>query len=169
MGDSVVDAPRSGAPPKITKTIGKAILKYTEGKCDRQAPSIKRHVNKKFGVSLDVAYIRRWLKKEGLKPFHRPKRLALSDPNKVKRVNFARKYKKHDWMNTLFTDESEFPLQLNALNTKNNIVWARSLDNVPPAEIEQYSKSVSVKWGVRGGQYPADFLRRRPYGQEVLR
>ena len=54
--DSVVDAPRSGAPPKITKTIGKAILKYTEGKCDRQAPSIKRHVNKKFGVSLDVAY-----------------------------------------------------------------------------------------------------------------
>jgi transcriptional antiterminator len=77
-------------------------------------------VSKKFGVSLDVSYIREWLKKEGLKPFHRPKRLALSDSHKEKRVNFARKYKNHDWMNTLFTDESEFPLQLKALNTKNN-------------------------------------------------
>jgi transposase len=74
--DSVVDKPRSGAPLKITKTIGKAILKFTEGKCDRQAPAIKRHVYKKFGVSLDVSYISEWLKKEGLKPFHRPKRLA---------------------------------------------------------------------------------------------
>jgi transposase len=42
--------------------IGKAILTFTEGKCDRQAPAIKRHVNKKFGVSLDVSYIRKWLK-----------------------------------------------------------------------------------------------------------
>ncbi len=144
--DSVVDKPRSGAPLKITKTIGKAILKFTEGKCDRQAPAIKRHVYKKFGVSLDVSYISEWLRNEGLKPFHRPKRLALSDSHKEKRVNFAWKYKKHNWMNTLFTDESEFPLQLKALNTKNSIVWARSIDNVPPAEIEQYSKSVRV-WG----------------------
>ena len=144
--NAVVDNPRSGAPPKITKTICKAILTFTEGKCDRQAPAIKRHVNKKFGVSLDVSYIRKWLKKQGLKPYHRPKRLALSDSHKVKRVTFARKYRKHDWMNTLFTDESEFPLQLKALNTKNNIVWARSIDNVPPAEIEQYSNAVRV-WG----------------------
>ena len=29
---AVLDQPRSGAPPKITKSIGKAILKFTEGK-----------------------------------------------------------------------------------------------------------------------------------------
>ena len=33
-----------------------------------------------------------------------------------------------------------------ATNTKNDIVWARSIEDVPPAEIDQYSPSVRV-WG----------------------
>jgi len=143
---AVLDQPRSGAPPKITKSIGKAILKFTEGKTGRQAPVIKSHVYKKFGVTLTVQHIRLWLKAEGLHPYHRPKCLALSDSQKEKRVKFARRYKSHDWMNSLFTDESEFPLRPKATNTKNDIVWARSKEDVPLAEIDQYSASVRV-WG----------------------
>jgi transposase len=143
---AILDKPRSGAPHKITRAIGKAILKYAEGKCGRQVPAINQYVHNKFGISLDDSSIRKWLTKEGLKPYHRPKRLSLSDSHKVKRVAFAQKYKKQDWMNTLFTDESEFPLHLKATNTKNDVVWARCIEDVPPAEIEQYSKSVRV-WG----------------------
>ena len=90
---AVLDQPRSGAPPKITKSIGKAILKFTEVKTGRQAPVIKSHVYKKFGVTLTVQHIRLWLKAEGLHPYHRPKCLALSDSQKEKRVKFALRYK----------------------------------------------------------------------------
>jgi transposase len=107
---AVLDKPRSGAPPKITKSIGKAILRYTEGKPGRQVPAIVTYIRNKFEVSLDESSIRKWLKKEGLKPYHRPKRLPLSEAHKKKRAKFAIEYKSHDWRNTLFTDESQFPL-----------------------------------------------------------
>jgi transposase len=142
----VCDKPRSGAPPKITQRVRKAILKFTEGKPNRQADIIKDHVKTKFGVNLTVGYIREWLKDEGLKAYHRPKRPRLLDLHKKQRVIFARTYKNHDWLNTLFTDEWEFPLNPKTTNTKNDIVWARSIDDVPPVEVEQYSEKVRV-WG----------------------
>ena len=143
---AVLDKPRSGANPKITRNIGKAILKFAEGKTGRPASAIKSHIYNKFGVSLSVRRIQQWLKEEGFHPYHRPKRLPLSDHHKEKRVEFARNFKRQDWMNTIFTDESEFPLLPKATNTKDDIVWARSIEDVPPAEIDQYSKSVRV-WG----------------------
>ncbi len=143
---AVLDRPRSGAPLKITKSIGKAILQFTEGKTYRQAPAIQAYVQNKFNVTLSVGGIQRWLKDEGLKPYHRSKCLRLLDRHKEKRVKFARKYKRHDWLNTLFTDETDFPLHPKATNTKNDIVWARRAEDVPPAEVEQYSAKLHV-WG----------------------
>ena len=66
--------------------------------------------------------------------------------HKQKRVTFARRYRNHDWINTLFTDESQFPLIPSATNTKDDVVWTRCPEDVPPAEIDQYSPSVRV-WG----------------------
>jgi transposase len=171
---AVLDKPRSGASPKITKAIGKAIIKYTEGKPGRQAPVIKSHIYNKFGVTLTVQHIRWWLNEQGLHPYHRQKLLPLSDSHKQKRVRFARKYKSHNWMTTLFTDESEFPLRPKATNTKNNIVWARSIDDVPPAEIDQFSASVRVWGGVsaKGNTrlifYEGD-LTARKYRDKILK
>jgi hypothetical protein len=61
-------------------------------------------------------------------------------------VKFARKFCRHDWLHTLFTDETEFLLNPKAGNTKNDIVWARSRVNVPALEVEQYSPKLRV-WG----------------------
>jgi hypothetical protein len=77
-------------------------------------------------------------------------------------------------MTTLFTDESEFPLRPKATNTKNNIVWARSIDDVPPAEIDQFSASVRVWGGVsaKGNTrlifYEGD-LTARKYRDKILK
>lgn len=157
---AALDKPRPGANPKITNTVGKAILKYAEGRTGRTAPVIKSHIYNKFGVTLSERRIQQWLKAEGLHPYHRPKRLPLSDHHKKKRVKFARKYKRQDWMNdTLFTDEKQFPLLPKATNTKDDIVWARSIEDVPPAEIDQYSESC-LGWGFDEGQHPPAVLRR---------
>jgi transposase len=143
---AVVDKARSGAPPKITDKIAKAILQFTEGKVNRQAHAIKAHVKSKFGVLLHAGYISEWLNEQGLHPYHRSKNYPLTDAQKQKRVRFARKYRNQNWMNTVFTDESEFPLVPSATNTKNNIVWARCPEDVPAAHIDQFSPSVRV-WG----------------------
>ena len=106
---AVVDQPHPGREPKITESIGKAILKFTEGKVNRQA-AIKAHVANKFGVTVTVRRIEQWLNEQGLYAYHRSKRFPLTATQKQKRVRFAREYRNHDWSNTLFTDESQFPL-----------------------------------------------------------
>ncbi len=45
-------------------------------------------------------------------------------------------------------DETEFRLYPKTTNTKNDIVWATTLDDVPPVGVEQYSETVRVCGGV---------------------
>ena len=171
---AVVDQPHPGREPKITESIGKAILKFTEGKVNRQAPAIKAHVANKFGVTVTVRRIEQWLNEQGLHAYHRSKRFPLTAIQKQKRVRFARKYRNHDWSNTLFTDESQFPLTPSANNPKDDIVWARCHEDVPPAEIDQYSPSVRVWGGVSAkGKtrlmfYTGD-LTAKKYVNEILK
>ena len=115
------DESRLGADPKITQSIGKTILKFTEGKTNRQAPAICAHVQQKFGVHITPRRVQQWLAEQELKPYHRPKRLRLNKGQKQKRVRFARKRLEHDWTNTLFTDESAFLLHPKTSNTKNDV------------------------------------------------
>jgi len=144
---SVLDKHRPGGPQKITTSIGKAILKFTEGKPNRQTPAIRQHIYEKFGVDLSERCIQLWLKAEGLHPYHRERQLRLLQQHKRKRVVFARRFMNHDWMTTLFTDETEFPLvPTKAVNTKDDIVWCRRKADVPPKEVEQYTESLRV-WG----------------------
>ena len=106
---AVLDKTHPGAVPKITRRIGKAILTFTEGKVSRQAPIITRWLKNKYGLGITIQRIQQWLLEQGLKPYHRPKQPRLLASHKQKRLKFARKYRNHDWMNTLFTDETDFP------------------------------------------------------------
>jgi hypothetical protein len=144
---AILDKSRSGAPPKITPSIGAAMIKFTEGKVNRQAPALRAYIHDRFGVDLSTGHIQVYLRSRGLKPYHRAKQLKLSPEHKRRRVRFARKYRNHDWTNTLFTDETEFPLvPTKAGNSKDDIVWARRKEDVPPLEVEQYTESLRV-WG----------------------
>jgi transposase len=143
---AVMDKPHSGKPPTITPSIGKAILRFAEGKVNRPASAIRAHIQLKFGVTLTTRRIQQWMREKGLNPYHRDKQLKLSAEHRRKRVVFARNWLNHDWTNTLFTDETEFLLDPKTINTKDNIVWARSKDDVPPIEVDQYSQKFQV-WG----------------------
>jgi DDE superfamily endonuclease len=52
-----------------------------------------------------------------------------------------------NWKRTLMTDEAEFQLVPRG-NSKNDVVWARSVEDVPPIEQEGHSAAVRVWAGV---------------------
>jgi len=103
---AVLDEPRCGAPTKLTNSIGKAIIKYTEGKRNRHLPAIRTHIQRRYYVTLTPQRIEQFLRASGLKPFRPQKQPLLLPEQKKKRVRFAKKRLRM----TLFTDESEFPL-----------------------------------------------------------
>lgn len=143
---AVLDEPRCGAPTKLTNSIGKAIIKYTEGKRNRHLPAIRTHIQRRYDVTLTTQRIEQFLRASGLKPFRPQKQPLLLPEQKKKRVRFAKKRLRHDWRMTLFTDESEFLLHPKTTNKQNDVVWARRREGVPPLEVKQYSAKVRV-WG----------------------
>ena len=113
---AVLDEPRPGAPTKLTKAIGKAIIKFTEGKCNRHLSAVRVHIQRRFGVVLTRGRIEQYLIAQGLKPFRPQKQPLLLPQQKKKRVKFARRHLNHDWRMTLFTDETEFLLHPKTTN-----------------------------------------------------
>jgi transposase len=88
---AVLDQPRPGAPTKLTKAIGKAIVKFTEGKRNRHLSAIRVHIQRRFGVTLTPKRIEQYLLQEGLKPFRPQQQPLLLPHQKKKRVKFAKK------------------------------------------------------------------------------
>src|SRR3954453_3641060 len=77
-----------GAPTKLTKAIGKAIIKFTEGKCNRHLSAIRVHIQRRFDVVLTRGRIEKYLIAQGLKPFRPQKQPLLLPQQKKKRVKF---------------------------------------------------------------------------------
>jgi transposase len=143
---AVRDKMRSGARPKITKFIGKEIVRFTNGKQNRQLSVIRDYIRRRFGITLTCMGIWKWLKNHGLRAFHMSRQPRLVEKHRKKRVKFATMHQNHDWDNTLFTDETEFLLYPATVNFKNDVVWAKERDAVPPVEVQSYSEKVRV-WG----------------------
>lgn len=79
------------------------------------------------------------------KSFKRQKVPKLTAAYKVRRVNFAKKFKDIDWSCVMFTDESPFKLYY-VPNSKNDVVWGSQESSVPCAPQVKFSPSVLV-WG----------------------
>jgi transposase len=144
--EAILDKPHHRTASKISDTVGKAIIKFTEGKTHRPASVIRQHIQNRFGITLSTRRIQQYLHDNGLKPYHRDKQPRLTDEHKEKRVRFARQHRNDDWSRTLFSDESEFILNPKTANTKDDIVWARRKADVPAREVDQYSPKLRV-WG----------------------
>ena len=143
----VLSQPRSGRPPKLTPSVKKLITKYCQGKRKRSTRKCTKWLKSK-GVDIKShVTVRTHLLKEGLYPYRRRKQPRLNAKQQKKRLNFAHQYADHDWMNTLMTDESDFNL-FTATNPKNDVVWARSYDEVPPVEVVKHASGVKVWAGV---------------------
>lgn len=78
-----------------------------------------------------------------LKTFPSTQAAALDSRTEAKRVSFARQFVDFDWEHTLMTDETEFQLVPRG-NSRNDGVWARDMENVPPIELDAHAASVRV-------------------------
>jgi transposase len=141
------DRSRAGRPPKLSATLRKQLVTHVRGKTHRSTRQTAKWLAAKKGVIASRMVVHRALHQEGCHPRHRAKKQKLTDVHKRKRVAFAKAFKDHDWDSTLMTDEAEFLLVPKG-NTKNDIVWVRDGDEVPPLEQDSHSASVRFWAGV---------------------
>jgi hypothetical protein len=116
--------------------------KYVRGQSIRKLE--RRLKDKRLGGCKETIrqYMRKTLK---WKSFKRQKVPKLTAAYKVRRVNFAKKFKDIDWSRVMFTDESPFKLYY-VPNSKNDVVWGSQESSVPCAPQVKFSPSVLV-WG----------------------
>jgi len=140
----VLDTPRTGRPAKITQKIRALIIKRCE---DKRHRSLRKTAAWLEGKGLKVSHItvKNVLDQKGLHSFRRPRVPKLNDPQKKKRVKFARERSKQVKSTTLYTDEKEFELFAKP-NPQNDRVWSRASSKVPPVELVHSASKVCV-WG----------------------
>ena len=157
-GEQEQDRRRRGRPHKLTPAYKRQITNRAEGKCHVSTRKIAAWLRNK-GVSVSKDTARRTLKEDGLKAFHRRRQQRLTEKQKRRRVLFAKQYMDFNWKRTLMTDEAEFQLVPRG-NSRNDVVWARSVEDVPPIEQEGHSAAVRVWAGVSAlGRTALYFLR----------
>jgi hypothetical protein len=84
----------------------------------KTAASFKPSRSRKVGRET----VRRYIKAEKLIPHRRKRRPLLTDAQKARRVEFAKKYLRHDWSSTAFWDEKKFELT-HLPNPKDDVIW----------------------------------------------
>jgi ribosomal protein S14 len=133
------DVKRRGRKPLVNSKTRATIKRKMEGKERGSTRSVARD------VGLGRETVRKTARRMGLKPYHKPRQPLLTDAHRARRLAFARTFAKQDWRSVVFTDEKIFPLFTKS-NSKNDVVWAKSTAEVPPAQ--RVAKSVGVMvWG----------------------
>ena len=80
---------------------------------------------------------------DGLRPYHRAKKLILSQKQQKHRLQWARGNRKQDWHKVLFSDE-KILYCVPHNNSKNDVVWASRGDIIPPALHDRHSAKLNV-------------------------
>lgn len=119
---SFQDRPRPGQPTKMTEGDKKRLVKQVQGKKRKSTRKVSATFQTKKHEKLGRETIRITLKASGLFPHRMRKTPKLTDKQKLKRVAFAKKYRRYDWSKCAFWDETEFELTPTP-NPKNDIIW----------------------------------------------
>lgn len=116
------DRPRKGRPKKLTPRDQARLVKAVKGKPRRslRKTSTSFETSKKEKVSRET--IRKSIRSEGLYPHRRRKTPMLTEDHKARKVSFAKRYRRFDFTNCAFWDETEFELWATP-NPKNDIIW----------------------------------------------
>ena len=136
------DNHRSGAPTVLTPDQREWLIAQVEAKTRRSTRFLSREFSK-LGTRVSPRTVVRVLKSEGLKPYHRRKRPHIKAVQASARGVFCKKYKSLDWRRIVFADEKSFSAYT-VLNSKNDIVWARRIEDVPFRETEKYPAHVKA-------------------------
>ncbi len=80
---------------------------------------------------------------DGLRSYHRVKKLILFQKQQRDRLRWARGNRKQDWHKILFTDE-KMVYCVPHNNSKSDVVWASTGDIIPPALHDRHFAKLNV-------------------------
>ena len=104
------DRVRSGRPKKVTPRDQSRLVKMVQGKRGQSLRKTARSFRTQKGERLSPFTIRKTLRGAKMYPHRRRKVTALTDGQKARRVEFARKYRRFHWSECAFWDETVFTL-----------------------------------------------------------
>lgn len=140
--DRIDSVPQNGRPKILSQNDERYIMKKVKIDPRISAPKLKTDLESNLGICVSSETVRRVIRKNGLNGRIARKKPFISEVNKKKRIEFAKKYKKEDqtfWNNVLFTDESKF----NLFGSDGRVnVWRR-----PNEELKQKNLRATVKHG----------------------
>lgn len=131
----------SGRKSKLTSEVLRKIkLSLTSKKNNSTRKTAKK-------ICLSQSTIVNARKKLKLKAYHVGKTTVMSEEIKKKRLEFAIKNKNRKWSTILFCDETSIELQP-CINSKNNIQYATSRNQVKPFQTFKHPMKVHVSAGI---------------------
>jgi transposase len=140
-GSSEQDQPRSGRPRKLTPALCKQLTKRVSGHRGRSTRRSAAWLRATKGVSVSRKTVARALTEANLFPYHRRKQPKLTAAHRAARVDFAKKFKSHNWVRTLMTDETQVSLVARP-NSKNDVIWLPKGADVPTVDQDNYAQTL---------------------------
>jgi transposase len=145
--DGMGDAPRTGRPRKRTRAVERVVESQMRGKRRRSSRIVARELHLREIADISYKTVQRAAHARGLRPYKRPKTSRLTPTHKEARLKFAKDNRKKDWSRVVFSDEHRFK-QYKGGNPVHDQVWASSVSEVPPKEMERWGLSVDVWAGI---------------------
>src|SRR5882724_6627215 len=146
-GDCIEDDRRTGRPRKRTARVERAVENKMRGKRLRSSRIVARDLKRQKIADISYTTVQRAAHDRGLRPFRRPKPSRLTAKHKQDRLRFAKANRKKDWSAVVFSDKHKFK-QFKGGNPAHDQVWAKSVSEVPPKEVERWGLTVDVWAGI---------------------
>jgi transposase len=138
---------RTGRPRKRTPRVEAAIERAMRGKRRRSSRVVARDLKRLRIADISRRTVQRAAHHCGLRPFKQRKSSRLTKDHKQQRLGFAKANRKKDWSAVVFSDEHKFK-QFKGGNPAHNLVWAKSVTEVPVKEVERWGLTVDVWAGI---------------------
>ena len=135
--DNLLDHHAGGKTVKITRSLINEVQRRIKKKTRTSSRLVARQMNISQPTVLKAAHL------GGLRPYHRAKKLILSQKQQKDRLRWARSNRNQDWHRVLFSDE-KIVYCVPHTNSKNDVVWASRGDIIPPAPHDRHSAKMNV-------------------------
>jgi len=139
--DTYLDAERSGRPPKLDDDQTKELATILDDSRESSAASVKAEWGKTCPLPWSTRSIQRFRRKLGYRMKLAKQKPVLSEANKLKRLEYARKHHKAKWGRHIFIDESDFHLY-----PRKKFFWLRRRERKIFSSTCSFSGSQSHLW-----------------------
>jgi transposase len=146
-GEPIEEGKHTGRPRKRSSRVEQAIERTMRGKRRRSSRIVARDLKRRKIADISYKTVQRAAHNRDLHPFRRRKTSRLTESHKAQRLEFAKSTKKKDWSAVVFSDEHKFK-QFKGGNPAHDIVWAKSVDEVPVKEVERWGLTLDAWAGI---------------------